>query len=115
MRGLVNGFRHRAAEFAEKSINTLRLIIPEWDRGKTFLEPMVLATPESKRRFSSMRKKRRLLSLLSDYGCSVNSFRTTSNVCRAVRLRQGQALSMRAGSSKKLRAKVKWKPSSLRP
>jgi hypothetical protein len=109
MRGLVNGFRHRVAEFAEKSINTLRL------RGEKFLEPMVLATPESKRRFFLIEEKRRSLSLLNDYGCSVNSFRTTSSVCRAVRLRQGQALFMRAGSSKKLRAKVKWKPSSLRP
>ena len=46
---------------------------------------------------------------------SINSLRTTSSVCRAVRLRHGQALSMRSGSSKKLRAKVKWKPSGQSP
>lgn len=37
----------------------------------------------------------------------VKPLRTTSRVCSAVRLRQGQALLMRTGSSKKLRANVR--------
>lgn len=45
----------------------------------------------------------------------INPLRTTSNVCSAVRLRQGQALFMRTGSSKKLRANVRWKLSELSP
>ena len=46
---------------------------------------------------------------------SISPLRTISSVCKAVRLRQGQAFFIRTGSSKKLRAKVKWKPSCQRP
>lgn len=46
---------------------------------------------------------------------AVNSWRTTSKVCSAVRFRHGHAFFIRTGSSKKLRAKVKWNPSSQSP